>query len=339
MKKIRSSAAFVLLAILFLLLSPAQADVTLSDTDYALPENWLRFADAQDKAVDVFALYPTVAFSPEQEDLPYLRMDSPVMREGAEGWFAENEALLTFGNIYAPLYRQLNGVMLGDLDSSGFASYTKGLPRDDAFSAFDYFLTHINKGERPFLLFGHSQGAQLVSEIAGLLLGDAKYAAYNSLHIATYAIGCSVLPEDISRNPDLAFAGAKTDNGVILSWNTTAPSEIATGAYKGFGTWKDGALVINPISWTAEETLAHAKDNPGSHLLDAEGKMQAVEGLANALVDREHSVLVVTTVDEANFPVMTPTVSRFHRWDVMFFYDSILQNMRDRAEAFLAPKP
>lgn len=327
----RTAAALIALLVLLMLSSGAVAQVQLGDTDYANLDNWLCYTQDGGKPVDIFAVYPTVSFSPDEADIPFLRLDSLLMRTAAEGWLAENIGLLDAGNVYAPLYQQLNGVMLGDLDPEGFESYTIALPRDDVFAAFDYFLKNINKGERPFLLFGHSQGACLVGEIATVMLGDEAYAAYNDGHIATYAIGYSVESKDIAKNPNLAFAAGPTDTGVILSWNTTAPSEIGTGAYKGFGTWKDGALTINPISWTTEEVLAHAADNPTARVQDADGNPAA----ANALVDREHSVLVVTSLDEADFQTLTPTVSKDHRYDVMFFYDAIRQNIMDRAEAFL----
>ncbi len=56
----------------------------LSDVDYADPNNWLRFGGDMD--VDVFAVYPTVSFSEDEADLPYMRLDSPVMRESAAAW-------------------------------------------------------------------------------------------------------------------------------------------------------------------------------------------------------------------------------------------------------------
>lgn len=300
-------------------LSFSSEKLMLSDTDYSNMGNWLRFGG--DKDVDIFAVYPTVTFSEEEADLPYVRLDSPMMREAAEAWLGRVDGVITpAGNVYAPLYGQLNAVMLGNLDSDGFTSYTNANPRDDVFAAFDYYLTEINKGERPFILFGHSQGAALVSELATVFLGNEQYCEYNENHIATYAVGFSVTQAGIDRNPNLKFSQSRDDTGVILSWNTTAPSEIASGAYKAFGTWNPDALVTNPVSWETAETLVHAADNPGS--------------VANAMVDMEHRVLVTTTVPEADYTSAVPTISIFHQHDIGLFHDSVAQNLKDRIAAF-----
>ncbi len=328
------STVVVLLSMLFTL--TAQAEIKLSDIDYADQSHWIRYDNAGDKPFDVFAVYPTVTVSTDEADIPFVRIDSELMLNASTGWLQENAPLIESGNIYAPLYRQLNGVMLNELDSSGFEAYTTSTPREDVFAAFDYFINNINKGERPFLLFGHSQGAQLVGDIATKLLADPRYSDYNDLHIATYAIGYPVTEAAIANNPRLAFASGATDTGVLLSWNTVAPSEIGSGAYKGFGTWKDGALLINPISWTTEELLAHASDNPMSMVPGENGAPELQPQSVNAIADLEHSVLVVTSQDESKYDGGLSTVSRYHRYDVAFFCESIKQNIVDRTATFMA---
>lgn len=332
-------AAFLLLVWLFSCATVTYAQVTLSDTDYAKAENWLYLGGDGSLPVDIFAVYPTVTFSQEKEDQPFVRLDSPMMRSAAQGWAQEMEALLACGNMYVPLYRQLSGVTLGTLDSAQVMEHTNALPREDVFAALDYFLTEINKGERPFVLFGHSQGGKLVTEAASLLLGDPAYAAYADKHVATYAIGASVLESDLARNPGLAFAQSATDIGVVLSWNTTSPSEISSGAYKGFATWQEGALTINPISWTQEELLAHSGDNRASLVLDPEKGPMMVEHYANAIVDKEHGVLVVYNVDEGAYESFSSLTSKYHRFDIPFFYESIRQNIKDRVDAYFAAHP
>ncbi len=326
----------LLLALTMLFALSARAELKFSDTDYRDQAHWLRYDEAGDKPFDVFAVYPTVTFSEDEADIPFVRLDSEMMRAAATGWLMENGQLLEAGNVYAPLYRQLNGAMLNTLDSAGFEGYTTSTPQEDIYAAFDYFLKEINKGERPFLLFGHSQGAQLVGNVATTLLADAAYREHNENHIATYAIGYPVLASDIAKNPALAFASGATDAGVLLTWNTVAPSEIGTGAYRAFGTWKEGALVFNPISWTAEELLAHAKDNPVSFVPGEGGALVEQARCVNALADREHSVLVVTSLDESRFDGGLTTVSKYHRYDVAFYFESIRQNILDRTQAFLA---
>ncbi|GBF23169.1 hypothetical protein tpqmel_0573 [Candidatus Gastranaerophilus sp. (ex Termes propinquus)] len=306
----------------------------LSDIDYSCPDKWLRFGGDKRKEVDVFIIYPTVIESYEEADSPYVRIDSQLMYDMTTELSHSEGTVSEWANVYVPLYRQLNGALLSDLTSYKLAKYVNATPREDIFAAFDYFLKNINKGERPFVLFGFSQGAELTIELATTFLGSEKYYKYNRLLVAAYAIGMSVTKEQIVKNPNLRFSNNKYDTGVILSWNTTAPSEIASGAYTSFITWKKGALVTNPISWETDEMLMHASKNKASCLMGSDGTFKTVENYANAVADKEHCVLVTTTVDEANYEQMVPTVSKFHGGDIAFYYESIKQNVKDRIGAF-----
>ncbi len=206
--------------------------LSMSDTDYSDVNNWLSFGGDAGKDVDVFAVYPTVTQTMDEADRPYVRLDNEMMRKTAAVWMMEvNGVIAGTANIYAPFYRQLNGVELSSLTSDGLVSHTCGTPRDDIFAAFDYYLTNVNKGERPFILYGRSQGAQLVLELATTFLGNEKYTLHNKNHIATYAIGCSVMQSYIDRNPNIRFSEGGEDIGVVVSWNTTAPSEVESEAY------------------------------------------------------------------------------------------------------------
>jgi len=319
-------------------LKPGSHDaLALSNTDYSNANTWLSFGGDKRKGVDVFAIYPTVTSSAKEADKPFIRIGSPLMRKRAAEWLSQTEGVVSeFANIYAPMYRQLNGNLLDDLDSTGFANYTNAIPRDDIFAAFAYYLDNINKGERPFILFGQSQGAQLVIELATTFLGNERYYTHNTNHIIAYAIGCSVTSEQIAKNPNLKFSQTKQDTGVIVSWNTTAPSEVASRAYASFGTWKPGALMTNPISWETHETLAHASKNNASRLDKPDGTFELVQHYANALADKEHSILVTTTVDEAGYTSMSTKVSKFHAFDLAFYYESVKRNVQDRIAAFRA---
>lgn len=308
--------------------------LTLSDTDYSNSDHWLSLGGDKNKSVDIFVIYPTVTFSLDNADLPFVRIDSEQMYSSAMEWLTQIDSIISDCNVYAPLYSQLNAAALGTLSTDEIEQQTHNNPRNDIFAAFDYYLANINKGERPFILFGHSQGANLAIELATIFLGNKQYYSHNKNHIITYAIGYSVTQSKIDSNPNLKFSQSKNDTRVIVSWNTTAPSEIASEAYKTFGTWKENALVTNPISWANNETLMHASDNKASMVLNAGGTFSMVENYANALVDKEHSVLVTTTVPEDDYPQIAPNMSRFHGQDIPFYYDSIVQNISDRISAF-----
>jgi hypothetical protein len=284
---------------------------------------------------DIFLLYPTVTFIKEEADFPHVRIDNPVMSAGAREWLERVECATSEGNIYAPLYRQLNGVMLAGLTRATFEEYTMTRPRDDVAAAFGHFLTRINKNERPFILLGHSQGGALAADCATRMLGSEIFRPYNKNHLATYAAGYALTPGQLARNPHLKFAGAPDEAGVILAWNTTAPGEIASGAYQRFGTWDPESLTVNPITWTTSETLAPADANGASLVFRPDGSCRKVEHYADAAVDNTHRVLVAAAVPEADYQSKMPgTVSKYHPFDISFYYESIRQNIKDRITAF-----
>ena len=322
------------LVLLLLFNTPGHSEeLKLSDTDYSNMDNWLCFGGDGSKDVDIFVIYPTVTQSMETADRPYVRLGSELMRMAATGWMVQTEGVVSgAANMYMPLYRQLNGVELDSLTSKEFESFTCATPRDDIFAAFNYYLTNVNKGDRPFILYGHSQGSQLVIELATVFLGNEKYIQHNRNHIITYAIGCSVTQSQIDKNPNLKFSQSKDDIGVMVSWNSTAPSEIESEAYKEFGTWKQGALVTNPLTWKTDEVTATAVPFAGS-LPGPDGPMP-VEGNADATVDKERGILVITTVDETQYIPRSKKIGKFHGCDVIFFMDSIRQNIQGRIAAF-----
>ncbi len=310
--------------------------LTLSDTDYSDKNNWLSFGGDESKEVDVFAIYPTITQSEDATDRPYVQIDNEMMHMMAAGWLEEaGDTFIESANVYAPFYRQLNGVELNSLNRETFVSYTNATPREDIFAAFEYYLINVNKGERPFILIGHSQGAHLVTELATTFLGNEKYYQYNKNHIITYAIGMSVTQSQIELNSSLKYSQSSNDVGVIVSWNTTAPSEVNSSAYKNFGTWKPDALVTNPISWKSDETPATASENKASRVVAADNvSFEMVEGFADAIVDKEKGILVCSSVDESQYISNSVIVSMYHRHDITFYHESIKQNIKDRIAAF-----
>ena len=77
--------------------------------------------------------------------------------------------------------------------------------------------------------------------------------------IAAYAIGYSITAEYLAKNPHLKFAEGPNDTGVIIAYNTEAPQIEGPNLMVTLG-----AISINPITWTREETLATANESLGA---------------------------------------------------------------------------
>ena len=199
-----------------------------------------------------------------------------------------------------------------------------GIPKPDIFAALDYYFDHYNQ-ERPFILAGHSQGSDL------LLYVLSEYMAENpdvyERMIAAYVIGYSVTEDFLTENPHLSFAQGPDDTGVIISYNTEAPQIDGDNP-----VLLDGAIAINPISWTLEETTATAQESLGSNI-----NGEAREHFADATVDKERGVVICSTANPAEFGGKSSIFAQgiFHGQDYPFYYYDIRANAELRAANYL----
>ena len=324
------NAKNVLLLSVVLAGSPALAAGPASGpkaVDYSKAEHWLALPAAARRRVDVFYLYPTAWLKADPKEPDVCAIDNPSMRKGSRAAFARQAtAFDTVGDIYAPYYRQADAAYTLALPLAEQAKIISGLPKADAFAAFDYYIKHYNKG-RPFILAGHSQGSNL------LLFLLAEYMKANpkvyARMVAAYLIGYSVTDPFLSRNPHLRFARGPDDTGVIISYNTESPG-VAPGANP---VVLPGARAINPITWTTEETPASAEQSLGSFLPDASGRFAAVPHRADARVDKKKGVVVCTAeVDQRPSPLPKGVL---HSYDYPFYYFDIRRNAAVRAAKFL----
>ena len=202
------------------------------------------------------------------------------------------------------------------------------------------------------LLLGILTGADMGNS-GYLLFGDGFCGAFTTFStfmeehpgvykrmIAAYVIGYSVTEDYLTENPHLKFAESADDTGVIISYNTQAPEIEGDNLVVS-----EGALVINPISWTRDETPALASENLGSYLPSADGyveigsdtEFKKILIFADARVDRRKGVLVCSTVDADAWFSGNVLMGKgiYHSYDYSFYYYNIRQNAADRVEKFL----
>lgn len=140
----------------------------------------------------------------------------------------------------------------------------------------------------------------------------------------------------------LAFATGPTDTGVIVSWNTEAPTIGGPNP-----VLLPGGLAINPITWTTTEAEATAAQNLGSialgtdgtPVLDASGNINPVFGLADARVDTAKGVGISSTVPVTQYSPGGPgqfPEGVYHGFDIPFYFFDLRLNATDRTAQFLA---
>jgi hypothetical protein len=302
-----------------------RANSSLQATDYSQAGHWLSLP-ATAKSVDIFYFYPTAWKSADEKNPHICEINDTSMLINAPAAFARQAtAFETVGNIYAPYYRQ------NDLSPIDREKVIAGIPTLDAVAAFDYYIKHYNNG-RPYILAGHSQGSNVLSNLLAGYMKDNP-DVYKRM-IAAYVIGYSVTDAYLANNTHLKFAEGPDDTGVIISYNTQAP-DVAAGTnpvLSGLG------LVINPVTWTREETLATTAQGLGSFMPNATGAFSQVAQYADARVDKANGVLICSTADEDALFKLSGTLGRgvYHSFDYPFYYYSLRANAANRAAKFLS---
>ena len=310
---------------------------TITPTDYSQPAHWLAVPSSPDKQVDVFYIYPTAYSKAAPTDPNFCAIDNPTMVKGAKAAFSRQAtAFDPSANIYAPYYRQVDAMYQLALPAARQDDNIKQEPLADVTAAFDYYVQNYNQG-RPFIVAAHSQG----SAVLKFLLADYMKAhpdVYKRM-IAAYVVGQSITPEYLAANPHLKYATGPDDTGVIVSWNTEAPVVDGTNPVT-----LPGGIAINPITWTTGEAPATAAQslgaielNPqtGAPVLDADGQIKRVMGLADARVDQKRGVVICSTVDPANYASGFPK-GVYHTFDYPFYFFDIRANAANRIEHYLA---
>jgi len=310
---------------------------TSQATDYSQAAHWLSLPVVTEK-VDIFYLYPTAWSKVNQTDPNICEIDNPSMLIGAKSVFARQAtAFETVGNIYAPYYRQVDSTYKSTLSLGEQDKIEQSTPKADVFAAFDYYIKNYNH-DRPFILAGHSQGS---NELAYLL---SEYMKANpkvyARMIAAYVIGYSITGEYLAANPHLKFAEGPDDTGVIISYNTEAPTLGGINPVT-----MPGGIAINPITWTRTEKLATAEESlgsigfnkDGSVLLDKSGNIAIVKNLADAQVNLARGVIICSTCDADTFSPGPATFKGvFHGFDFPFYYFNLRENAANRAKIFLS---
>ena len=332
--------------------------------DYSYDDNWMIVPEEITKDIDTFYVYPTIVTNTAEGAPAIVDIDEPVMQIGAYDTYIKNAtAFEESTNVYAPYYRQTNMAAVADLRGQELEDFHKQEQRTDIYAALDYYFENFNEG-RPFILAGHSQGSILLK--IALEEYFRLHPEYYDRMIAAYLVGFSVTEEDLLNYPHLKFAERADDTGVIVSWNTEGPGNKDADNI----VVEEGAISINPISWTREDTYAPASECPGSRVDDMAGALEdeaaslrydirqllytrtTIEdlvgkvmyesfteshpGIADAQVDPERGVVVCTTECVPYMKVSKPGMPEvfgpesYHSSDYSLYYYSIVDNVAAR---------
>ena len=295
--------------------------------DYGDPSNWGYRGNATGpmQAVDVFFVGPTTFLGGVgQFNLPLA--DLAARRSFIGAINMEKGIYDTTANFYAPYYRQA-ALSVYRMDAAAAAPHF-ALAYQDVSAAFDYYLKRLNP-DRPFVLAGFSQGADMVLRLLKDKFRDPRLQARL---VAVYAIGWRVTAEEIARYPHLRMAQGEYDTGVIVSFNTEAP-DLASSLSVPLKT-----LGINPLNWKTTGERADKSLNQGAVFTDYSGNIvKEIPRLTGAYLDPVRGTIKVTDVDAADYPPGLDLfkTGEYHIYDYQFFYRNLQTNVRARIEMYL----
>jgi pimeloyl-ACP methyl ester carboxylesterase len=224
-------------------------------------------------------------------------------------------------NLYAPFYRQaaLPEVLTADPAS---AERALSVAYTDIEAAFDYYMAHLNHG-RPFILAGHSQGANLT---LWLLEKRLSNPAYLRKMVAAYVIGWSVTQKELDEYPHLVMCSTATQTGCIVSYNSQGPGATTSMA-------RPGAIGVNPLlsHWTTSEDTAPASMNLGTVLMPPMVPVQTETAQQTGAYTRDGALILT---NPPTLPPMAAANQIYHPYDYALFYRNLEKNAKDRVNAF-----
>lgn len=307
---------------------PTPAILQIQKINYAEPDNWAQLPPKPDKKVDVFYVYPTIYVD---ENRPYMNWHTQEDQRLAAllNIKMNTGTMKDFANIYAPFYRQTELNTALTALRAGNAPGPMKVGFDDVEDAFQYYLDYLNQG-RPFILFGHSQGAMALFN----LMKEKFDQPFAKKMIAAYLIGGPGMNGDLQKYPWLKFAKGETDTGVIITWNTQAADAIDDL----FAL--PGTPGINPLNWKTDATPAEAELNLGTAYFDQNGNIKEEKPhLIGAVLNPENGALIVNPPTPELYENEYLGTHVYHTGDVSIFYRNIEANAQKRIDVFLNGQP
>ena len=221
-------------ALAFASLVWAQTAPTVTPNDYGRPQTWLclpgrsdacaadqtativaadgtltreAFTTAADPGVDCFYVYPTVSND--------LTGNSDMVANGEE-LFVVSAQFARFGSVcrtFAPLYRQVTLTALRGFMTGRPIPADRELAYTDVKAAWDWYLTHENKG-RGVILIGHSQGSGVLQRLIKEEI-DGKPAG--KLLVSAMLIGTNVPVKD-GKFGGIPVCATANQTGCLISY-------------------------------------------------------------------------------------------------------------------------
>ena len=256
-------------------------------------------------------------------------------------------------NIYAPEYRQATYFSFFDKNKNGIKALD--LAYSDIENAFDYFIEHFND-DKPFIIAGHSQGALHTHR---LIKQRIENSSLQKRFICAYAIGY-MIPEKSFNDlfPTIKKSESNIDTNCLVTWSTVV---------EGFQRSREKTPFWTPAGWNAEPMYQKiVSTNPFSWTNDSDWHISSVnKSIINKSKDYNFTDQISTehtgakksigltriqdfsaavNVDSGLVETKGPLIDNIkkmkffsgdlHSFDMMLFWGTLRQNVKDRIKNF-----
>ena len=291
--------------------------------DYTSAQQWAWWQEGNGPA-DVFLIAPTVDMG--RNGNSNMDVADAKMRKRFLGALMQERLLFSdHCTLYSPFYRQITFPMqFADQNEDAYA-----VSRADLLAAFQQYL---RCSQRPFLLAGFSQGAEMALY---LLKHCFPEPSQQNRLVAAYLFGWCVTDNDLAEAPWLRLAQNETDSGIVC-YSSEAPfiteTRIVPQGVRTYG--------INPLTWRTDSTPADASLNLGACFMNYDGTIrEEIPALTGAYRDPVRGTLKLPDIDPAEYPGTLFPDGVYHFYDFQFFYRNIQQNVGKRIHAYLEKQP
>lgn len=293
--------------------------------DYSRSDNWVMLEKNKKGTVDIFYVLPTIFSDKQIKNM--LWHNVPVIQKKAQTIALQDTGIMAeCGRVFAPYYRQAEfREALRELTLPAAQRHFTNKGIEDVKQAFRYYLRHYNR-ERPFILFGFSQGAIALLEVIKTELADPQV---NGRMVAAYLIGYPAMPKHFPAHPHIRTAQKADDTGCIITYNSQSAGQI-----KSLFTGSKEFYCINPVNWRTDSTPAPASQHRGSRLFDRKtGKFTDCKNFISAQIDTASGALVVTPAKPGKYDSRALGKGVYHMYDLQFFYHDLKENVKLRIKA------
>lgn len=332
-------------------LPPFESFTPVAQPDYSLMSAWAAHPDKRDAAdatppgidsqealarVDGFYINPTT-YSGASWNADW-RVAS-VKAGVAEVVGGQASVLNGCCTVFAPHYRQAASAAVYDRTGSGTKAYA--LAFEDVKAAFLEFAEV--RGDRPFVILGHSQGAfhtrRLLEEV---IVGTP----YQDRLVAAYIVGVPVPMATYERElVGLRPCESSADAGCVASWLTFGPAAnleefmaVTRGRFSQYEGMPESALAMqcnNPLTGKLGDE-APASANLGAVPLLPQPPETSLPGIVGA--GCRDGALVLHESPGPLFQDKLVPGDNYHFYDVALFYLNIREELIQRAATFLGRK-